>query len=233
MNWLGSMNDTENSLMIVKDFADGLYGSGPFFWNDPYAVDSNILPPSWAAPMLTEKDWPNFASGITPTYIAATVANKFPSKYARFVTAGAYASTTKLTIIIPTGYRFHFGWHGPTGGSTSGIRIVPYKRSDGLADTALNPTMITAGSATETNTSVSGTIYSRVEIFLASSAAATINITAMIGQILVDGRAVDESGFVAGRGTTGLEFASLPEIEYYSAAINNGQIGMSATFAEV
>jgi hypothetical protein len=219
--------------MIVKDFADGLYGPGPFFWNDPYAVDSNILPASWAAPMLTENDWPNFASEIIPTYTAAAVANNYPSKYATFTTAAAYESTTKLTIIIPTGYKFHFGWHGPAGGSTTGIRLVPYKRSDRTADTALNPTMITAGGTLETNTTISGTVYSRVEIFVASSAAATINVTAMIGQILADGRSVQENGFISGRGTTGLEFASLPEIEYYSAAINNGQIGMSATFAEI
>jgi hypothetical protein len=36
-----------------------------------------------------------------------------------------------------------------------------------------------------------------------------------------------------GRGTIGLEFASFPEIEYYSANINDGQVGMSVTLAEV
>jgi hypothetical protein len=235
MNWLGSLNAPalEDSLNVIKDFADGLYGNGPFFWNDPYAVESNILPPNWAAPMLIEKDWFNFASGLTPTYTTAAVNNNYPSKYATFTTTGAYTSTTKLTLIIPTGYRLYFGWHGPTGGSDTGIRIIPYKRSDGTADTALNPNRITAGGAIRTNTNISGTTYSRVEILVAAAGAATINVTGMIAQILPESTSPASGGFISGRGTTGLEFAEFPQIEYYSANLNNGQVGMSASLVEV
>ena len=235
MSWIGSLNASslEDSLHTIKDFCDGIYGDGPFFWNDPYAVNTNILPPSWAAPMLTEIDWTNLATGITPTYTEAAVANSFPFRYATFITDGAYSSATKLTVIIPTGYTFHFGWHGPATGATSGIRVVPYLRSTGLADTAINPTKITAGGTTRTNTQVSGTTYSRVEIFVASSATATINVTAMIAQILPDSTSVATGGFITGRGTTGLEFASFPDVEYYSANVNDGQVGMSVSFAEV
>lgn len=235
MSWLGSMNepDIERSLQTIKDYYDGLYGDGPFFWNDPYATTSNILPPNWAAPMLTQADWSELATGLTPTYTTATVANNYPSKYATFTTSGAYASENKLTLIIPTGHRLHFGWHGISTGSTTGVRIVPYKRSDGTADTALNPVKITAGGSVRTNTQVNGATYSRVEIFIASSATATINITGMIAQILPEGVSVAAGGFISGRGNTGIEFASPVDIEYYSSAINNGQIGMSATFIEV
>lgn len=235
MSWLGSMNDPsiENSLNTIKDFSDGLYGDGPYYWNDPFAVGSNVLPPQWAAPMLTEKDWSDIASGLTATYTAATVANSYPIKYATFETDGAYASTTKLTLIIPTGYKLHFGWHGPASGSTTGVRIVPYLRADGTAATALNPTKITAGGTIRTNTQISGTTYSKVEIFIASGSASTINITGMIAQIIQDGSSVASGGFISGRGTKALDFSSKPEIEYYSAAINNGQIGMSATLVEV
>ena len=235
MSWIGSLNASslEGSLHTIKDFCDGIYGEGPFFWNDPYAVDTNILPPNWAAPMLTEVDWADIATDIVPTYTSGTSANNFPSKYATFITDGSYSSATKLTVIIPTGHIFHFGWHGPSSGATSGIRIVPYLRSTGLADTAINPTKITAGGTTRTNTQVSGTTYSRVEIFVASSATATINVTAMIAQILPDSSSVATGGFITGRGTTGLEFASFPDIEYYSANVNDGQVGMSVSFAEV
>lgn len=234
-SWVGPLNaaDLSESLQTIKDFADGLYGDGPFYWVDPFASTTNILPPHWAAPMLTRKDWPNLASGLTPTFTDGAVANNFPMTYATYTTSGAYQSTNKLTLIIPTGYKLHFGWHGVSGGSTTGVRVVPYLRSTGEADTALNPTKITAGGVVRTNTQVSGTTYSRVEIFIASAATATINITGMIAQILPSTVSVASGGFLSGRGTTSLEFSSKPTLEYYSANINNGQIGMSAEWVEV
>ena len=234
-SWVGSLNaaDLSESLQTIKDFSDGLYGDGPFYWVDPFAAATNILPPHWAAPMLTASDWPNLATGLTPSFTDQFVANNFPMRYATYVTSGAYASTNKLTLIIPTGYKLHFGWHGPSGNSSTGVRVVPYLRSTGLADTALNPTKITAGSAVRTNTQVSGTTYSHVEIFIASAATATIDITGMIAQILPIGSSVASGSFLSGRGTTALEFSSKPTIEYYSSNINNGQIGMSAEWVEV
>jgi len=55
----------------------------------------------------------------------------------------------------------------------------------------------------------------------------------MIGMVLPNGVSPSSGGFVAGRGTTALEFGNPPTIEYYSAAINNGQVGMSTKFIEV
>jgi hypothetical protein len=229
------MNDPDLSvsLQTIKDFADGLYGDGPYYFVDPYAATSNIMPPNWAAPMLAENGWLELTEDIVPTYAASTANNNFPSRYAQYVTTGAFESEQKLTLIIPNTHKLHFGWHGPSTGSTTGIRIVPYKRADGLADTALNPTKITAGGTLRTNTQVSGAVYSRVEIFLATSGAATVNIGAMIAQILIASSSPAAGGFVSGRGHTGLEFAQSPTIDYYSANVNNGQIGMSATWIEV
>jgi len=234
-SWIGPANATDlsESLTTIKDFADGLYGDGPFYWVDPYAAKNNVLPQNWAAPMLTEKDWPNIASALTPTFTTATVANNYPIKYATYTTAAAYTSTKKLTLIIPIGYKLAFGWHGPASGSTTGVRVVPYKRADGLADTAINPTKITAGGTIRTNTNISGTTYSRVEIFIATSAAATVNISAMIAQIMPTAESPASGGFISGRGTTAIEFNSRPAIEYYSANINDGQIGMSVEWVEV
>jgi hypothetical protein len=233
--WVGSLNDSDlsTSLQTIKNFADGLYGDGPFYFVDPFAADQNVMPPHWAAPMLAEKGWLTLTEDIDPTFTAAAINNQFPVKYASYVTTDDFISEDKITLIIPTGYKLAFGWHGPSAGSSTGIRIVPYKRADGLADTAINPTKITAGGTVRTNTIVSGTTYSRVEIFLATTTASTVNITAMIAQIIPTTASVAAGGFIAGKGTTGLDFAASPTIDYYSSAINNGQIGMSATWVEV
>jgi len=233
--WLGSLNnsDLNDSLQVIKDFADGIYGPGPFFFNDPFSTRSNMMPPNWAAPRLAELDWAPLSDTIVPTFVDAPINNNYPDKYAQYSTAAAYTSPTKLTLIIPTGFTLYFGWHGPSTGSSTGIRIVPYLRTTGGADTALNPTRINAGGTVRTNTSISGTTYSRVEIFLATSAAADVRITGMIAQLLPTGTSVASGGFLSGRGTTGVEFGVHPQIEYYTSEINEGQIGMSTTWIEV
>lgn len=232
--WIGDLNSgLESSLQTIKNYADGLYGEGPYYFIDPYAAAQNVLPEHWAAPMLTENDWPNLAPGITPVFNKSTVNNGFPMKYAKYTTLDAYESTNKLTLIIPQGYRLHFGWHAPAASPATGIKIVPYLRSTGLADTALTPAKITAGGNLRTNTQIAGNTYSYVEIFISTTAAQDVDITGMIAQILPDGAAVATGGFIAGKGTTGLEFENSPQIEYYSSAINNGQIGMNANWIEV
>lgn len=234
-SWLGSLNtsDTELSLQTIKNFHDGIYGDGPFYWLDPFAKDQNILPEHWAAPMLAEKDWPQLSYDITPTFTTLDVANDYPIKYALYSTSGEYASPEKLVIIIPEGYKFHFGWHGPAGvGSSTGIRVLPYLRETGVADTEINPAKLTAGSAKRTNISVNGNAYSYVEIFLATDEALDVAITAMIARVIPDSESVPNGVFIAGKGTTQLEFANAPTFDYYTSSINDGQIGMSVSWVE-
>lgn len=233
-SWNGSYNATEEaSLQNIVNYATGLYGSAPYYFVDPFAANQNVMPPHWAAPMLTATDWPELATDLVPSFTSSTVNNSYPMKYVSYLTTDAYESSRKLTLIIPPGYKLAFGWHGPTGGSTTGVRIVPYLRSSGLVDAAINPNRITAGGTVRTNTNISGTTYSKVEIFIATTLASTLNITAMIAQIIPVSASVASGGFIAGKGTTGLDFLQAPTIEYMSSAINSGQIGMAATWIEV
>ena len=240
MSWSGQMNGTDQTenLQIVKDFYDGLYGNGPFYWLDPYSMNSNVLPPQWAAPMLDELDWANISETITPTFVAGTYANGFPIKRAVFSLPASHADTRRLTILIPPTHTLHFGWHATTAGVTAataaGIRIVPYNLS-GVAQTAVNPASILAGTSSRTNQTFAGSSVSRVEIFLANGAASTsaANIVAMMAQVLPTGASVAAGGFISGRGNTKLQFTDPPTINYISSAINNGYIEMSANFVEV
>lgn len=232
--WFGELNaSTEQSLQEIKNYADGLYGEGPYYFMDPYAAAQNVLPPHWAAPMLTEKDWPNLADGVTPSFVKDAVANDYPIKYASYLTYEGYESTNKLTLLIPAGYKLNFGWHGPSTSASAGIRILPYLRSTGEADVAINPVRIDAGGTTRTNQQVDGDAYSYVEIFIASDSEDAIDITGMIAQVIPSTAIVATGGFVPGKGITALEFDNSPDIEYYSSAIGNGQVGMSVNWTEV
>ena len=240
MSWSGQMNgtDTTEDLQVIKDFYDGLYGVGPFYWCDPYSMSSNVLPPHWAAPMLDETDWPSLSATITPTFIAASYANSYPIKGAIYTVPAGHADTRKLTILIPSTHTLHFGWHAQvaalSAATTAGIRIVPYNLS-GVAQTAVNPASLLAGGTTRTNLTFAGSSVSRVEIFIANGGASSVAVrfVAMIAQLLVTGATVPAGGFISGRGTTQLEFAGPPTINYISSAINNGFIEMSANFVEV
>lgn len=232
--WFGDLNSgLDSSLQEIKNYSNGLYGDGPYYFLDPYSASQNVLPPHWAAPMLTEADWPNLATGIVPVFTKASASNAYPMKYATYTVTTGYVSTNKLVLIIPTGYTLNFGWHGPSTAELTGVRILPYDRTTGVAAAAINPDRIDVGGTTRTNTEIDGDDYSYVEIFLAADADQDIKISAMIAQILPTGSTVATGGFIAGKGTTELEFENSPEIEYYSAAIGGGQIGMSVTWVEV
>lgn len=235
MSWVGSLNapGLEDSLQTIKDFSDGIYGTGPFYWLDPFAINENLFAPHWATPSLGEVGWPELAPELTASYNSSTVNNSYPAKYVAYETTNNFVSANKFVIPIPPSYTLNFGWHGPVGGATQGIRIVPYLRTDGTAATAINPTMITAGGIIRTNTKIKGDTYSYVEIFVATTTASELSVTAMIAQILPDADSVPTGKFISGKGTTGLQFAEFPQIEYYSANINNGQVGMSVSLAEL
>lgn len=240
MSWNGQMNgtDTTQNLQIIKDFYDGIYGEGPFYWLDPFAATTNILAPHYAAPMLSQLDWPSLSATVTPTFVAGSYANGFPIKRAVYSLPAGHSDTNKLTIIIPSTHTLHFGWHASSSGvsasSAAGIRIVPYNLS-GVAQTAVNPASLLAGGTTRTNQTFAGSSVSRVDIYLANGGGSTssANLVAMMAQILPTGSSVASGGFISGRGTTQLEFSEAPTINYISSAINDGFIEMSANFVEV
>jgi hypothetical protein len=238
-SWLGSLNspDLENSLQSVKDFADGVYGDGPFYWVDPFAANQNILPPHWAAPMLMEKDLPQLWDIAPFEYIDTPTNNlNYPTNSARYVSAETdeVDSTKKLTLIIPEGYSLFFGWHGEVVSGNAGVKILRTARISGQVD-SVSPEPISVTSSNRTNTIVNGTSYSKVEIQFYNPAGEDFDfsVAGMIAQILPSTSFPEPGGFLSGRGTTGIEFGSTVTIEYYSSAINDGQIGMSAEWIEV
>lgn len=235
--WTGSLNASSinDSLHTIKDFFDGIYGEGPFYWLDPFAVDTNLLPPHWASPMLSLTDWPSISSiGTAALVDTATNTKNYPYKSLQLTMPAAIAeSTNSVRLIIPEGYRLHFGWHGEQSSGDASVILRCYDRDTGLAtDFDTEPIAVTSG--TRTNKNISGTTYSMVDVIVSNPSATTsvISIAGMIAQVLPDTDYVEQGDFISGRGTMGMQFASAPSITYLSAKINEGLVELATSFIE-
>jgi hypothetical protein len=222
-------------LHTIKDYFDGLYGEGPFYWLDPFAVDTNLLPPQWAAPMLSTKDWPSICSIGTSALVESDAnARDYPYKSLEISFDDLVEeSAATVRLLIPAGYKLHFGWHGKQVSGDASLFLRAYSRSDGEAtDIEAEPLGVT--SAIRTNKSVSGNTYSMVDIIIKNPTAATsvIEIAGMIAQVLPENDSVAQGNFISGRGTMGLHFSSAPSITYISSKLNSGLVELATNFIE-
>jgi len=235
--WTGPLNadSVSDSLHTIKDFFDGIYGDGPFYWLDPFAIDTNLLAPNWASPMLSVGDWGSISS-IGTAALVDTPANtkNYPYKSLQLTFDDVADASTKFArFIIPTGYKFHFGWHGEQESGDATIILRAYDRDDN-SPTDFDTVPLAVTSATRTNKSISGTAYSMVDVIIENPTASesVISIAGMIAQVLPEADAVAQGDFISGRGTAGLQFASAPSITYLSAKINDGFVELSTNFVE-
>jgi len=235
--WNGPLNapSINDSLHTIKDYFDGIYGEGPYYWLDPFAVDSNLLSPNWASPMLSQSGWGSISSVGTAASVDTAANNRnYPYKSLQLTFSDSVQeSTDYFRVIIPTGYRLHFGWHGTQDSGEATIILRCHDRSDGtIDDVVTSPLSVSTG--LRTNTQVSGLAYSMVDILVKNTDASTsvIDIAGMIAQVLPDLSAVAQGDFTSGRGTTGLLFSSAPSITYLSSAINDGYVEVATTFVE-
>ena len=235
--WLGSLNadSINDSLHTIKDYFDGIYGDGPFYWLDPFAVDTNLLAPNWASPMLTQNGWASISSiGAASLVDTETNTRNYPYKSLRLsFPAAVQESTESFRIIIPEDYRLHFGWHGEQNSGDATFTLRCYDRDTGVAtDVVTEP--LAVNSSIRTNTQVRGRDYSMVDIIIENPSASTsvIDVAGVIAQVLPDFSSVEQGGFISGRGTKGLLFSSAPSITYVSAKINDGYVELAADFIE-
>jgi hypothetical protein len=235
--WVGPLNasSVNDSLHTVKDYFDGIYGDGPFYWLDPFAVDSNLLAPNWASPMLTENGWASISS-VGAASLVDTEANtrNYPYKSLRLTFSGSVQESAEyFRIIIPTDYRLHFGWHGEQNSGDATVILRCYDRDTGATtDVVTEPLSVT--SIIRTNSQVRGRDYSMVDVIIKnpSASASVIDIAGMIAQVLPDLSTVEQGDFISGRGTRGLLFSSAPTITYVSAKINDGYVEVATDFIE-
>jgi hypothetical protein len=210
----------------ITDYASGIHGSGLIYFADPFAMDSNMLPSSWAFPGLGGLDGPI----LDGTYVRPTLTptsangNGYPSQSAVYNISGT--PSYKTWIPIPPGYTLHVGAHGSASGGL--IRMTP-TTGVGVEGTTVSLTLLAESSTTRVNYSLSSAVANGAYIRLGGTG--QIILSGVIAQLLPTGNTPELGGYISGQGNSGCRFEGFPEEDHYSAALD--RVAVSAKLREV
>lgn len=211
---------TAQNIRKITDYYDGIYGPGPFYFLDPFALETNVLPSYWAAPRLASDDGPSLVKDTRPTLVS-TASNtlSYPTQTAVY-TLTEDSRVNELWIPLPPGYVFHLGVHGSATG-TAGLSFTP----DG--GVAVKATMLAVASTQRTNHTVSDA----TGVTLRLTGVGMVSLAGVMAQIRPAGQTVPAGDFISGQGHSGCAFDGGVPISGYSAALDKK--GASATLVEV
>lgn len=205
---------TQESLYSVLDYFYGAYGDAPYYFIDPFAAGTNVLPMWLAAPRLAADDAPSLVMDKRP-YKSPTASNSLghPTQSAVYsLVTGDVART--FDFPVPPGYTFHFGVKG----SASGTAAVT------LNGSPVTPTYVTDG----TRFTASST---QPWVTVSVQGAGTLALASMAAVVLPTGTPPPSGAFVSGRGNSGVARRSNPVVTGYSAVLN-ASVGATVELVE-
>lgn len=202
---------------IVRDFLDGVWGPGPFFWTDPFAFDTNLLSPAWATPgIIPNGDWPGIYTA--PYNNAAWLGDSgilgVPGRavtYSPTNHANAAMPARRFTILIPPGHKLAFASFGSATGAGC-IVARPTLANGGLgASRSFTPLPFDGiQSFHETGLFPYSEGNRLVDIYLArsSSVTSTVTLCGMVARLVREDSTLSTTGvpFVSGDGAGALRF---------------------------
>ncbi len=213
----------------VTDYADGVYGTGPIFMLDPFAMDKNIFPQFWATPYLNTQDGPVRSTNAIPVAITTPTGTLgYPSNSAVYtIRSGASNVVPSVYLPVAPGYTIWIGVHGTKSGNQN-VVLTPAinSTSDG---TPVNATFLSAANTNRVTNSFSGDSYQGVTVSLTGTTG-EMTLTGLIAQVLPTGVSPLRGKFISGQGHSGFSFESQPTVTYYSAALD--RVGVSASLIE-
>jgi hypothetical protein len=218
-----------DEIRTINDYADGVYGTGPIYFLEPFAMDKNLLPQYWATPALGAVDAPLLAGvfdderpALSPTPLNTL---GYPSNAATY-TLAVGTELSSVFIPVPPGYSLWVGAHGSRTG-TAGVQITP---TTGPTTTAapLDVPLLLATNATRLNTSINGDTYRGGIISL--KGVGTVALYGLMAQVLRNGTLPATGGFISGQGHSGCSFAEEPTLTNYSVALD--KVGLSVNLVE-
>lgn len=218
---------SRDSLRPITDFAEGVYGEGPFYWGDPFTMDKNVLAQSFATPSLGGYDGVVLNGDLRRPELVPTSANSlgYPTESALY-TISLTDEPLRHFVLIPPGYTAWVGVHGVAG--TGGLVQVHPLPAPGAYDTTVDVTPLSVTSATRVDTAFSSDDYYAIELALGGDG--TIVLSGIMVQLLPNGVTPEAGGFISGQGHSGCKFEDHPSIEAYSVAFD--MVGMTAILIE-
>lgn len=227
MSW-GNMSRDE--IREINDYADGVHGTGPIYFIDPFAMDKNLLPQYWATPRLALYDAPMLNGGTRFSAIAfpeiLTNALGYPSVAMQYTIDSSSVVVDKrpsVYIPIPAGHTLWFGAHGVEQASaTSPLTVTS---DNGVTQRVAVLSVFT--NERFSNSYVGGT-NSGITISLGANGTAVLS--GMMAQVLPTGMLPTSGGFISGQGHAGVRFATNPTLQQYSAAMD--MASLTAQFVE-
>lgn len=235
--WRGKRADIAHLL----DCADGMYGPGPFYFYDPVWERENILPQHWATPSLGAYDAPVIYGSRRPESVPmAANDGTWPAEGASFRRdPNAPMRTIFLPFTAPD--QVILIW------CAAGSAVLEYGLSMNGEDpaswpaaTLVDPTLPVNRTVPTAALASSGAAGIKLRVNVASPAtSATIYgiravavshadyVSIMLGNLPAN----MSSGFVGGRGHSGVEFEQHPSVTPYSVPYDS--IGATARLVEV
>jgi hypothetical protein len=223
VTWNPSSRD---DIRTITDYADGLYGPGPFYWLDPFAWDKNLLPQYYASPFQGIYDGPIWSGAPTRPVTSITPANGllYPTESATYTVSPSINNS--VYVPIPPGFTAWVGVHGSSGGGN--LAVTPYMGPTNAA-AAVAVTMQTVTDPVRFSASFDGSSY--VGILLNLQAAPNpITLSGVMVQVLPTGITPAQGAFISGQGHSGLSFKTLPNLSQISTGFD--RVSIIADFVE-
>lgn len=206
---------SQESLYSVLDYFYGAYGDAPYYFIDPFAGATNVLPSWLAAPRLAIQDGPSLVLDKRPTAFP-TSPNSMDQPTRTAVYNLTYSDVARtFDFPVPPGYTFHFGAKG----SSSGTASVTLNGNPVSLTTVADSTRVTATSTAPWVT-------------IAAQGEGSLNLVSMTAVVLPTGVAPPTGPFVSGRGNSGVSRRSNPVVTGYSAALDHASVGASVELIE-
>lgn len=227
-NWMGTIDELQD----IQDYANGVYGRGPFYYTDPMIID-NALPAPYAAPHMLEEIENFWITNVKVVSIASTAPltlglPQFSAQITRRIAPNYVTDRVPMTVAIPQGFKAVVRSYAD---AADAIRVA-----QAPVDTGVFALASTQPAATSTP-----------KLFMAEYAAGFIAIHlgtvsgarvlhGLVVEIVPTSAVASPSIWRGGQGHSALKFGTdgLNVTSYMAKSANGqGQLGMSATLIEV
>ena len=238
------VSSSREAASIMTSYANGTYGRGLLYFQDPLTYDTNVLPANWADPSMTVG-----FEGSSPVYgVDAVSMPQSPGRWGlpvrtatwdlSDVTPGFRGEVDAVYVTIPEGYTLALGaFYSVTG--SGGIYATPY--SNGGLGTATRLTELSDSSPAVVFDSFSGVDGVWLWIGREDSTPSSVTAGGLIGRLISSDKMTPgtpefikatSTPWMAGDGHSGCRFSGKPtRIEMNG--IGGGQVQYAATLVEV